>query len=129
MGHGGFCAFCRSPKTYFKRRRLGFINFLVAMICAAAINFIFTDGIDFRVFIILIANLFVIEFALKIRWRMSLICHECGFDPIIYKRNPELACQMVKTKTDTRREDPIKNLFFPLLIPKRKELKKADLKT
>lgn len=125
MGHGGFCAFCRSPKVYFKRRRLGPVNICVALICAAAINMIFTSSIDFRVFVIFIANLFVIEFALQIRWRLSLICHECGFDPVIYKRNPELACQMVKAKTDLRKMDPIKTLFFPLTIPKRKELKKT----
>lgn len=125
MGHGGFCAFCRSPKTYFKRRRLGFLNMTVAFICALAINFIFTQSIDFRVFVIFIANLFVIEMAIQIRWRMSLICHECGFDPIIYKRNPELACQMVKLKTDVRKLNPVKTLFFPLLIPKRKEFKKT----
>ncbi len=124
MGHKGFCAFCRSPKTYFKKRRLGIINMLVAFICAAAINYIFTHDIDFRVGVIFIANLFVIELALKIRWRMSVICHECGFDPVIYKRNPELMSKMVKAKTDTRRLDPVKSLFFPLTIPKRVEPRK-----
>lgn len=128
MSHGGFCAFCRSPKTYFKRRRLGLANIFGALLSAAAINYIFTHGVDSRVLVIFIANLFVLEFALKIRWRMSLICKECGFDPVIYKRSPETACQMVKDKTELRRADPIKNLFFPLTIPKRREPKKDSIK-
>lgn len=124
MGHKGFCAFCRSPKTYFKRKRIGVVNITVAFICAAAINYIFTHSIDFRVLVIFIAMLFIFELALQVRWRMSLICHECGFDPVIYKRNPELMSQMVKTKTDTRKLDPVKSLFFPLSIPKRVEPRK-----
>jgi hypothetical protein len=124
MGHSGFCAFCRSPKVYFKRKRLGIVNIATAVITALAINYIFTHQIDPYVFVIFVVNLFVIELILGIRWRMSLICHECGFDPIIYKRNPEVACQMVKAKMDQRKTDPIKTIFFPLDIATRIEPKK-----
>lgn len=123
MSHSGFCAFCRSPKTYFKRRRLGILNILAALAGAMAFNYLFRHQIDPIVGVIFIGNLFVIETAIQIRWRMSLICHECGFDPVIYKRNPELACQMVKNKIDIRKSDTIKTTFYPLMLPKRKESK------
>jgi hypothetical protein len=125
MSHSGFCAFCRSPKTYFKRRRLGFLNILGALAGAMAFNYLFRHQIDPIVGVIFIANLFVIETAIQIRWRMSLICHECGFDPVIYKRNPELACQMVKNKMDIRKADSIKTTFYPLMLPKRTEAKSS----
>lgn len=120
MSHSGFCAFCRSSKTYFKRKRLGILNILAALAGAMAFNYLFRHQIDPIVGVIFIGNLFVIETAIQIRWRMSLICHECGFDPVIYKRNPELACQMVKDKIDIRKSDTIKTTFYPLMLPKRK---------
>tara|TARA_B110001454_G_C12723278_1_gene436215 strand:- start:13179 stop:13619 length:441 start_codon:yes stop_codon:yes gene_type:complete len=123
MSHSGFCAFCRSPKTYFKRKRLGVLNVFGALVGAMAFNYLFRHQLDPIVFVIFIANLFVIEMAIQIRWRMSLICHECGFDPVVYKRNPELACQMVKAKIDLRKADPIKATFYPLALPKRKQVK------
>lgn len=126
MSHSGFCAFCRSPKVYFKRKRLGILNVFGAFVGAMALNYLFRHQIDPIVFVIFVSNLFVIELAIKIRWRMSLICHECGFDPVIYKRNPELACQMVKEKMDERKADPIKTVFFPLQLPKRKEMKGSE---
>lgn len=125
MSHSGFCAFCRSPKVYFKRKRLGLLNILGAFVGAMALNYLFRYQIDPIVFVIFVANMFAIELAIKIRWRMSLICHECGFDPVIYKRNPEVACQMVKAKMDERKADPIKTIFFPLALPKRREAKTA----
>lgn len=127
MSHSGYCAFCRSPKVYFKRKRLGFLNILGAFVGAMALNYIFRHQIDPIVFVIFVANMFAIELAIKIRWRMSLICHECGFDPVIYKRNPAVACQMVKAKMDERKADPIKTIFFPLALPKRKEIKGAEV--
>lgn len=121
MSHSGFCAFCRSPKVYFKRKRLGLLNIFGALVGAMALNFIFRHQVDPIVFVIFIANLFVIELALQVRWRMSLICHECGFDPVIYKRNPAAACEMVKAKMDLRKTNAIKTTFFPLELPKRRE--------
>ncbi|OYZ11248.1 MAG: hypothetical protein B7Y39_19705 [Bdellovibrio sp. 28-41-41] len=117
MSHSGFCAFCRSPKTYFKRRRLGILNILAALASAMAFNYLFRHQIEPIVGVIFVGNLFLIETAIQIRWRMSLICHECGFDPVIYKRNPELAC------IDIRKSDTIKTTFYPLMLPKRKQTK------
>lgn len=111
---------------YFKRKRLGILNILGAFTGAMAFNYIFRHQIDPIVFVIFVANLFIIELALQIRWRMSLICHECGFDPVIYKRNPELACRIVKSKIDLRKADPIKTTFYPLMLPKRKKAKAAS---
>ena len=129
MSQNGFCAFCRSPKVFFKRKRLGVLNILAAVAISLAINYIFSHQVEPVVFVIFIATLFVNELILQVRWRMSLICHECGFDPVIYKRNPELACQMVKTRIEKRKEDPIKSTFFPLLLPKRKESKLEKLES
>lgn len=123
MSQNGFCAFCRSPKSFFKRKRLGILNILGSVVVALALNYLFTRQIDPIVFVIIVVNLFAVELILQVRWRMSLICHECGFDPIIYKRNPEVACQMVKNKMEKRKENTIKTIFYPLILPKRKETK------
>ncbi|MBL7543575.1 MAG: hypothetical protein JNL11_07140 [Bdellovibrionaceae bacterium] len=101
------------------------MNVLVAAILALAINYIFSLRIEPVACVIFVVNLFAIELMLRLRWRMALICHECGFDPVIYRRNPALACQMVKQKMELRNADTVKSLFFPLNLPKRKELKKT----
>lgn len=49
---------------------------------------------------------FWLELFTRYRWRQSLKCKTCGFDPVIYKLNPEDAAKIVKSYLEKRKEDP-----------------------
>ena len=42
----------------------------------------------------------------RVRWRNSVKCPHCGFDPIVYKSNPEKAAQITKAFLEKRKRDP-----------------------
>lgn len=72
---------------------------------------------DPRVMIVIVVCLAISEVFVKIRWRLSVVCRLCGFDPILYVKDPELAAQKVKFQLDQRKEDPKYLLAKPLNLP------------
>lgn len=59
------------------------------------------------------------EAFVKIRWRMHMTCRSCGFDPVLYVKNPQKAAGLVKEFLDRRKEDPDYLLRKPLNLPAR----------
>lgn len=53
----------------------------------------------------------------QIRWRLSIVCHQCGFDPVLYLKKPLMAAEKVKKHLEIRREDPRYLLAPPLNLP------------
>jgi hypothetical protein len=47
------------------------------------------------------------ELTYQVRWRHSIKCKGCGFDPITYKQNPERAAAEVKLYLEQRKQDPL----------------------
>lgn len=47
------------------------------------------------------------EMVAQMRWRMSIRCSACGFDPVVYKRNPQVAADAVKAFLAERKKDPL----------------------
>lgn len=60
------------------------------------------------------------EAFIKIRWRIHMVCRNCGFDPVIYVKDPNKAAHLVKEFLDRRAQDPAFLLRDPLNLPKRK---------
>ena len=74
----------------------------------------FDDYVFFGFFIsIVCAEIFV-----KVRFRLALQCRTCGFDPVVYIKNPQLACNDVKKVLERRKSDPTMILKKPLFLPK-----------
>jgi hypothetical protein len=67
----------------------------------------------------LISELFV-----SMRWRISMVCKNCGFDPILYIKEPEKAAEKVKLKLDERKLRPESILAQPLTLPTISKLRK-----
>lgn len=61
---------------------------------------------DIRGLIIMGTLLMVGESATQLRWRQSMVCQHCGFDPVIYVRSPELAGAKIKDFMKQRSERP-----------------------
>ena len=81
--------------------------------------FVFWQTFNARVMVLFVFCLMIAEAFVQIRWRLSIVCPHCGFDPVIYTKDPEKACHKVKKRLDFRKEsgdyllssnDPFRNL-------------------
>jgi len=74
--------------------------------------------LDPRGLIVWVAFLAVAETFVKLRWRMTIACRRCGFDPVLYMKDTQLAVEKVKTHIEKRKLDPASWLAAPLALPK-----------
>jgi len=68
---------------------------------------------DPRVFVFFGFALFLSEVFVGLRWRTSVSCVRCGFDPVVYKRSPEEAARRVRRYLEERADDPVAVLKGP----------------
>ena len=72
---------------------------------------------DPRVLLIFVVFLALSEVFVQIRWRLTMTCQYCGFDPILYLKDSQLAALKVRKHLDHRKEDPTALLARPLHLP------------
>ena len=68
--------------------------------------FIVWGGPDLRSLILFMTLSFTLQVFVRMRWRESVKCPHCGFDPILYKGNSEQAALKVKAFLDERKSNP-----------------------
>ena len=120
-----FCAFCRSERKVYTKKRISFSDILSCALGAATIMFAIWQGFDPRVMLIFVVFLAMAETFVHLRWRLAIVCPHCGFDPVLYAKEPEKAAQKVKLHLDKRKLDPASLLKPALRIPHRK-VKKSN---
>lgn len=77
--------------------------------------------IDFRFIPFSITILGLMEIIAQLRWRLSLPCSKCGFDPLLYIKSPEKAARRVKAHLEERKNDPnLLNKSLPIFEEKKK---------
>lgn len=59
------------------------------------------------------------ELFAQTKWRTAMICRNCGFDPVVYVRNPEQAGLKIKAFLEKRSESPEHLLMPPVVLPKK----------
>jgi len=123
----GYCAFCRSRKIFYSKKSLGVFDIIILSGLAITIMYLALQSFDPRVVIFFVLALISAETMIHFRWRLSLVCQQCGFDPILYKRAPEKAALKVKARLDLRKENEEALFSAPLNIPTRKIKKEASL--
>ncbi len=102
-----FCAYCKSPRRIFRARGLTAVHVLGCLIFSAAISMWFRSIFDVF-FLVLFASFAVIaEVVLRLRWRMSIQCEVCGFDPALYVQSQEKAAEKVKSFYEKKKLDPL----------------------
>lgn len=111
-----YCAFCKSTHWHYKHRSLGVFHIVMSLIVSAIVSFYIFGNLDPRLTLFFVVGLCISEVFMQIRWRMSLVCKQCGFDPIIYKRDTVLAAKMVK-KHLQQRQNSAAILLNPLQLP------------
>ena len=99
-----FCAFCRLSRRVYGQKHLSWPNVLLSLLAAALLMFVIWHEFDPRVMVIFVVCLAIAEIFVQIRWRLSVVCPHCGFDPVIYVRDPSAACEKVKYVLKNRKE-------------------------
>lgn len=112
-----FCAFCKSPRRIYRKRNIGITNILGSALAAVVLMFVIWQQYDPRVMIVFVVCAAISEVFVKIRWRLSVVCRVCGFDPVLYLKQPEEAANKVKMQLDLRKQDPKYLLSKPLNLP------------
>lgn len=102
----GFCAFCSEPRKFVRKKHLSAVDVLMATLATGLLMLAFWQSFEPRALLILAFILGIAETFMIMRWRVAIACPYCGFDPVVYKRNPEQAATMVQHFMKTRREDP-----------------------
>ena len=65
--------------------------------------------------------LIIAELFSQTKWRASMICRNCGFDPVVYVRDPEQAGLKIKAFLEKRSEKPENILRAPVVMPKKEK--------
>jgi len=115
--HNCYCAFCRTPRRIYKKRSIGFLNIIYAVVSAFIVMYVIWGAFDPRVLMVMAVFLAMAETFIQIRWRLSVACKQCGFDPVLYVKEPDKAAEKVTAHLKKRREDPKYLLARPLNLP------------
>lgn len=121
-----YCAFCRSPRKVYLKKNIGIVDIFGAVLGSGVAMFAIFHEFDPRVMLIFVAFLAIAETFVQVRWRLTIVCRHCGFDPVVYLKDSALAAAKVKMKLEKRKEDPATLLSRPLQLP-RISREKAEL--
>lgn len=112
-----FCAFCRSERTIYRKRHISTFDVALSVLVSGLVSFIVWQDFDPRLVVFFILSCMVSEIFVQFRWRMSIACPKCGFDPVLYRRKPELAAARVKAHYSERMNDPMSVFAPPPKLP------------
>ena len=100
-----FCAFCKHERRIYTKKNMSTMNFLLCVVASALMCLALWQKFDPKFFVIFALSLVCTEVFIKMRWRLSLPCPYCGFNPVVYLQDPEKAAQQVKSFLDTKKQD------------------------
>ena len=119
-----FCAFCRSERVVYVKRRLSLADAGLSAVGSIALSFIIWQSLDARALAIFGVAIGAAEFFIIVRRRLSVPCPRCGFDAVLYRRDKDAASERVKRRLEARKDDPAAWLSPLPKIPVR--IKKMD---
>src|SRR4051812_11174659 len=86
-----YCAFCKSNRQIYSKKHIDLVNIILAL----AVSFCLSAGLwawyDPRVVVIVSFAIVISEAFIYLRWRFSIVCTQCGFDPVLYKKSTSRA--------------------------------------
>ena len=113
-----FCAFCRKERRVYSQKNIDFTDFLVTGVASISLTFVIWQELNPKGFLLWIPIVLLTAVSIHLRWRLTLPCPHCGFDPVLYTRDRHLAAERVKRFLQRRRLDPSYLLAEPLDLPK-----------
>lgn len=104
--HKILCAFCKLPHRVYGKNEVTLFDVAVLLLVSGLFAFLIWGEPDVRSLLIFMSLAFLLQVFVRVRWRESVKCPHCGFDPVLYKSNSEAAALKVKTFLDNRRDNP-----------------------
>lgn len=101
-----YCAFCKNTRKVYSSKHMSLSGIVGMVVLSYVMTYVIWHQPDQRGLIILGTFLMIAEGATQLRWRQSLVCQHCGFDPIVYMKSPELAGVKIKEFMKVRSERP-----------------------
>ena len=101
-----YCAFCKTKRHIYPKKHATAINLFSVMAFAFCLSTGLWTWYDPRSIVIFAVSLMFTEIFIYLRWRFSVICNHCGFDPVIYRKSPEEASERVRKFYERRTQDP-----------------------
>lgn len=101
-----YCAFCKNARRVYRKKHIDWTNVLGSFATSLFLMFALWQRFEpeiLTVFVILVA---LSEILVQLRWRLSLPCPHCGFDPLLYIRRPEEAAHRVVSFIEKQRVAP-----------------------
>ena len=114
-----YCAFCKTPHRVYKKKGIGAFHLSISLLLTVSFMWGYWGTWHLQAIPILLISLFLSELLTHFRWRLALICRQCGFDPLIYKKNPRLAASKVKAYLVRRKTESGFLLAPAINLPKR----------
>lgn len=107
MKENVFCAFCQLPQSVYRRKHIHPGDVFGLAIAGAIATYLIWQDFHWAGVFLFAAFVLVAELIYQTRWRVSVRCKNCGFDPLVYKRDPEQAAQQVRGFLEERKKDPL----------------------
>ena len=82
-----FCAFCKTPRKVYKSKYLSVLSILGLIGLSLVLSEVIWDSTDPRGLVVLGIMMLGGELFSQAKWRRSMICQNCGFDLILFKKN------------------------------------------
>ena len=82
-------------------------NVVMCLVLSLSLMSVFVQVWDPRSALFFLLALTVSEVFVTLRRKLSLTCPHCHFDPLLYKKSPERACQKVKAHLDAQAGSPM----------------------
>lgn len=118
-----FCAFCKLNVNVYKSKDLGIFDIAVVFATVTLSAFQWFSDLKLIAIIFFPVIIFFMQFFIRMRWRESLKCTHCGFDPVKYKKNPSESARAVKEFLQMRNDDP---RYLLRSVPQLPVLKKTE---
>lgn len=99
-----YCAFCKHERRFYDKKHITFVNVLLSLLASVLLMYTLWQQVDARVVIIFVTGICLAEIFVLFRWRLSLPCPHCGFDPVMYKRSPQQCAEKVKIVLDKKKD-------------------------
>lgn len=100
------CAFCKLSHRVYLKKEVSVFDATLLMAITALMAIAIWGGPDLRSLLIFISLAFVLQIFLRVRYRESVKCPHCGFDPILYEQDHEKAALQVKSFLESRTNNP-----------------------
>lgn len=122
-----YCAFCKVERKVYVSKHLGLLDVVGLVFLGVIMTYATFKSLDPRGLFAVGSLILIGEIFMQMKWRTSMICRNCGFDPVLYVRSPKDAGLKIKAFLEKRADSPAHLLRAPVILPHKKDTKGKNL--